>query len=69
MILKAKTKPKIGEKEVRKASELLREYKKGKTRLEQKIIANEATDKGLISTPYSSLYRSSEKQTAQSKNE
>ena len=32
---------KIGEKELRKASETLRKYKEGKTRLEQKIIANE----------------------------
>ena len=32
---------KIGEKEIRKASEILRKYKEGKTRLEQKIIANE----------------------------
>ena len=32
---------KIGEKEIRKASETLRKYKEGKTRLEQKIIANE----------------------------
>jgi len=35
----------------------------------EKVIANEATDKGLLSKIYSSLYRSSEKQTAQSKNE
>ena len=33
--------PKIGVKEIRKASEILRKYKEGKTRLEQKIIANE----------------------------
>ena len=32
---------KIGEKELRKASETLRKYKEGKARLEQKIIANE----------------------------
>ena len=32
---------KIGPKEIRKASEILRKYKEGKTRLEQKIIANE----------------------------
>ena len=32
---------KIGEKEIRKASETLRKYKEGKARLEQKIIANE----------------------------
>jgi len=32
---------KIGPKEIRKASETLRKYKEGKTRLEQKIIANE----------------------------
>ena len=32
---------KIGEKEIRKASETLRKYKEGKSRLEQKIIANE----------------------------
>ena len=32
---------KIGEKEIRKASEILRKYKEGKARLEQKIIANE----------------------------
>ena len=34
-------KPKIGAEEVRKASEILRKYKEGKARLEQKIIANE----------------------------
>lgn len=33
--------PKIGEKELRKASETLRKYKEGKSRLEEKIIANE----------------------------
>ena len=32
---------KIGSKEIRKASEILRKYKEGKARLEQKIIANE----------------------------
>ena len=37
----AEMKPKIGVDEVRKASEILRKYKKGKARLEQKIIANE----------------------------
>ena len=37
----SKTKPVIGEKEVRKASETLRKYKEGKARLEAKIIANE----------------------------
>lgn len=37
----AKSKPKIGEAELRKASEILRKYKEGKARLEQKIIANE----------------------------
>lgn len=39
--MQAQMKPKIGAKEVRKASEILRKYKEGKTRLEQKIIANE----------------------------
>ena len=39
--MQAQMKPKIGEKEVRKASETLRKYKEGKARLEQKIIANE----------------------------
>ena len=34
-------KPKIGSREVREASEILRKYKAGKTRLEQKIIKNE----------------------------
>lgn len=34
-------KPKIGPDEVRKASEILRKYKEGKQRLENKIIANE----------------------------
>lgn len=37
----AQQKPKIGAKEVIKASEILRKYKEGKARLEQKIIANE----------------------------
>lgn len=37
----AQTKPKIGAEEVRRASEILRKYKEGKARLEQKIIANE----------------------------
>lgn len=37
----AEMKPKIGEKEIRKASETLRKYKGGKARLEEKIIANE----------------------------
>lgn len=39
--MQAQQKPKIGAKEVRKASEILRKYKEGKARLEQKIIANE----------------------------
>ena len=39
--MQAKMKPVIGEKEVMKASEILRKYKEGKERLEQKIIANE----------------------------
>ena len=39
--MQAKMKPKIGAEEVRKASEILRKYKEGKARLEQKIIANE----------------------------
>lgn len=39
--MQAQMKPKIGAEEVRKASEILRKYKKGKARLEQKIIANE----------------------------
>ena len=39
--MQAKMKPKIGTEEVRKASEILRKYKKGKARLEEKIIANE----------------------------
>jgi hypothetical protein len=37
----AQQKPKIGAEEVIKASEILRKYKEGKARLEQKIIANE----------------------------
>ncbi len=37
----AQQKPRIGEAEVRKASKILRKYKEGKARLEQKIIANE----------------------------
>jgi hypothetical protein len=39
--MKAQMKPRIGSDEVRKASEILRKYKEGKARLEQKIIANE----------------------------
>ena len=39
--MQAKMKPTIGTDEVRKASEILRKYKEGKARLEQKIIANE----------------------------
>lgn len=39
--MQAMKKPKIGAKEVSKASEILRKYKEGKARLEQKIIANE----------------------------
>ena len=39
--MQAKMKPKIGTEEVRKASEILRKYKKGKARLEEKIIKNE----------------------------
>lgn len=39
--MQAKMKPKIGTEEVRKASEILRKYKEGKARLEQKIVANE----------------------------
>ena len=34
-------KPKIGAEEIKKASDILRKYKQGKARLEQKIIANE----------------------------
>ncbi len=39
--MQAQMKPKIDSKVVTKASEILREYKKGKARLEEKIIANE----------------------------
>lgn len=39
--MQAQMKPKIGTEEVRKASAILRKYKEGKARLEQKIIANE----------------------------
>ena len=39
--MQAKMKPKIGTEEIRRASEILRKYKKGKARLEEKIIANE----------------------------
>ena len=39
--MQAQMKPKIDEDAVRKASEILRKYKEGKARLEQKIIANE----------------------------
>lgn len=39
--MQAQLKPKIGTQEVTKASEILRKYKEGKARLEQKIIANE----------------------------
>lgn len=39
--MQAKMKPKIGADEVTRASEILRKYKQGKARLEQKIIANE----------------------------
>ena len=39
--MQAKMKPKIGSAEVTRASEILRKYKSGKQRLEQKIIANE----------------------------
>ena len=39
--MQAQMKPKIGAEEVRRASEILRKYKEGKARLEQKIIANE----------------------------
>ena len=39
--MQAKMKPKIDTKVVREASEILRKYKKGKARLEEKIIANE----------------------------
>ena len=39
--MQAQMKPKIGSEEVMRASEILRKYKSGKARLEQKIIANE----------------------------
>lgn len=39
--MQAQMKPKIGAAEVQKASQILRKYKEGKLRLEQKIIANE----------------------------
>ena len=39
--MQAKAKPAIGTEEIRRASEILRKYKEGKARLEQKIIANE----------------------------
>ena len=39
--MQSKMKPKIGTEEIRRASEILRKYKEGKARLEQKIIANE----------------------------
>lgn len=39
--MQAMAKPVIGEEEIRKASEILQKYKAGKSRLEQKIIANE----------------------------
>ena len=39
--MQAQSEPKIGTKEIRKASEILRKYKEGKARLEAKIIANE----------------------------
>ncbi len=39
--LQSQMKPKIGTKEIRRASEILRKYKQGKAKLEQKIIANE----------------------------
>ena len=39
--MQAQMKPKIDTEAVRKASEILRKYKEGKARLEQKIIANE----------------------------
>ena len=39
--MQAQMKPKIGAEEVRRASEILRKYKQGKARLEEKIIANE----------------------------
>lgn len=39
--MQAQMKPKIGTEEVQKASQILRKYKEGKARLEQKIIHNE----------------------------
>ena len=39
--MQAQMKPKIDSKVVTRASEILRKYKEGKTRLEQKIVANE----------------------------
>ena len=39
--MQAQMKPKIDDKVVTRATEILRDYKKGKARLEQKIIANE----------------------------
>ena len=39
--MKAQEKPKIGTEELRKASEILRKYKAGKAKLEDKIIKNE----------------------------
>lgn len=39
--MKEMMKPKIGTEQIRKASQILRKYKEGKTNLEKKIIANE----------------------------
>lgn len=39
--MKAQMKPKVGTEELRKASVTLRKYKEGKTKLEEKIVANE----------------------------
>lgn len=39
--MQAQMKPKIGVEQIRKAAEILRKYKEGKARLEEKIIANE----------------------------
>jgi hypothetical protein len=39
--MQSQKKPKIGTEQVQKASQILRKYKEGKARLEQKIIANE----------------------------
>ncbi len=39
--MKARMKPKIGTEEIRRASEILKKYKTGKAKLEEKIIANE----------------------------